>query len=97
MLFRSPGVTEHYEITSTDAVVTVPAGTFNDCIEVEARQTVTDPSSGKAATLLLQWTWAKNTGLIRIRQSARLQGEKTPLTTATMELATSSTATKTTP
>ncbi|HEY1099229.1 MAG TPA: hypothetical protein VGF99_09880 [Myxococcota bacterium] len=82
----APGVTERYTITATDAVVTVPAGTFDDCVEVEARQAVRDPNSGRPATLVMQWTWAKGTGLIRVRQSARLDGDKTPLTTATMEL-----------
>lgn len=82
----APGVTEHYEIIATDAVVTVPAGTFNDCIEVQAKQSVTDPTSGKPATLLMQWTWAKNAGLIRVRQSARIDGNKEPVATATMEL-----------
>jgi len=82
----APGVTEHYEIMATDAVVTVPAGTFDDCIEVEAKQAVVDPNSGKPATLLMQWTWARGTGLIRVRQSARLDGNKDPVATATMEL-----------
>ena len=80
------GVTEHYTITATDAVVTVPAGTFDNCIEVQARQTMFDPNSGKPATLMLQWTWSKGTGLIRVRQQARINGETTPITTATMEL-----------
>ena len=80
------GVTERYEITATDVVVTVPAGTFNDCIEVQAKQSVMDPTSGKPATLLMQWTWAKNTGLIRVRQSARIDGNKEPVATASMEL-----------
>jgi hypothetical protein len=81
----TPGVVERYTITATDAVVTVPAGTFNGCVEVEASQRVLDPNSGKPATLLLRWTWAPKTGLIRIRQAARLQGGA-EVATATMEL-----------
>lgn len=57
----TPGVVERYTITATDTVVTVPAGTFNGCVEVEASQRVLDPNSGKPATLLLRWTWAPKT------------------------------------
>jgi hypothetical protein len=81
----TPGVVERYTITATDAVVTVPAGTFNGCVEVEASQRVLDPNSGKPATLLLRWTWAPKTGLVRIRQSARLEGGA-EVASATMEL-----------
>lgn len=81
----TPGVVERYTITATDAVVTVPAGTFNGCVEVEASQRVLDPNSGKPATLLLRWTWAPRTGLIRIRQAARLEGGA-EVASATMEL-----------
>jgi len=79
------GVVERYTITATDAVVTVPAGTFNACVEVQASQRVLDPNSGKPAMLLLRWTWAPHTGLIRIRQAARLEGGA-EVATATMEL-----------
>ncbi|MDP2344541.1 MAG: hypothetical protein Q8O67_26550 [Deltaproteobacteria bacterium] len=74
---------ETYRITATDAVVTVPAGTFSPCVEVRGEQPT--PPGAPAGKLLISWTYAKGVGLIRFEQQVQL-GSDPPLTTATMEL-----------
>jgi hypothetical protein len=81
-----PGVTEQYRIVATDVTVTVPAGTFTGCVEVEAESPTRDPETGHPATILMRWVWAKQTGMVRLQQLVLRQGDKAPLPTATMEL-----------
>jgi hypothetical protein len=81
-----PGPTENYRIVATGLEVTVPAGTFANCVEVEATTATRDPNSGKAATLVMSWVWAPKTGMIRLQQSVRFADNSPSLPTATMEL-----------
>lgn len=80
-----PGVTEQYRIVATGQQVTVPAGTF-DCVEVEATSPTRDPETGKPATIVMRWMWARQTGMVRLQQLVRRDGDAAPLVTATMEL-----------
>jgi hypothetical protein len=75
--------TESYRIVATDAVVTVPAGTFSPCLEVRGEQLT--PPGAPAGKLLIAWTYAKGVGLIRFEQQVQL-GSEPAMTTATMEL-----------
>jgi hypothetical protein len=62
------GVTEQYRIVATDLEVTVPAGTFSGCVEVEGMTPTCDPQSGRAATLRMRWVWAPKVGMVRLQQ-----------------------------
>lgn len=81
-----PGVTEQYRVVATDLQVTVPAGTFVDCVEVEGATPTRDPETGRPATIIMRWVWAKQVGMIRLQQLVKREGDEAPLTTATMEL-----------
>ncbi len=87
---------ETYKIVATDAVVTVPAGTFPSCVEVHGEQTARDPDSGQIGKLLITWVYAKGVGLIRVQQQVQL-GANPPVTGATMELASFTPAASSTP
>ncbi len=84
---------EHFRIAATDAVVTVPAGTFSSCIEVRGEQST--PAGAPEGKLLMTWTYARGVGLVRFEQQVQLGSEESqlvstryraPKTTATMEL-----------
>lgn len=81
-----PGVTEQYRIVATDLQVTVPAGTFADCVEVEGATPTRDPETGRPATILMRWVWAKQVGMIRLQQLVQREGDEAPVPTASMEL-----------
>jgi len=81
-----PGPTENYRVMATGLDVTVPAGTFRDCIQVEATTQTRDPQTGKPATLVMTWFWAPKTGMVRLQQAVRFADGSAPLPTATMEL-----------
>jgi len=76
---------ETYKITATDVSVTVGAGTFTDCVQVEGEQPGVDPNTGRRGKVLISWTYAKNVGLIQVVQRTQLDGEA-PVTVAKMEL-----------
>jgi hypothetical protein len=81
-----PGVTEQYRIVATDLQVTVPAGTFDGCVEVEGATPTRDPETGRPATILMRWVWARQVGMIRLQQLVKREGDEAPVLTATMEL-----------
>ncbi len=70
---------ESYRISAVDAVVTVPAGTFNDCIQVDTEQVVSD---GK---LLVTWSYAKGVGMVKMEQRHQ-QGSTPPQAGVVVEL-----------
>lgn len=95
------GVTERYRIVATDVQVTVPAGTFDRCVEVEGATPSCDPTTGRAATLRMRWIWAPHVGMVRLRQYVTVHDvpcgtgavavdpvEASATPTATMELVT---------
>ena len=79
---RNQGL-ERYRIVATDAVVTVPAGTFSPCVEVRGEQPT--PHGAPPGKLLVSWTYARGVGLIRFEQQVVLDGQA-PMTTAKMDL-----------
>lgn len=76
---------ETYKITATDVTVTVGAGTFSDCVQVEGEQPGVDPNTRRPGKILISWTYAKNVGLVQVIQRTQLDGEA-PVTVAKMEL-----------
>lgn len=81
-----PGATEQYRIVATDLRVTVPAGTFDGCVEVEGTTPTRDPETGRPATIVMRWVWAKQVGMIRLQQLVQREGDEAPVPTASMEL-----------
>ena len=81
-----PGVTEQYRIVATDLRVTVPAGTYDGCVEVEGASPTRDPETGRPATVLMRWVWARQVGMIRLQQFVKREGDEAPVLTATMAL-----------
>jgi hypothetical protein len=81
----SAQVVEHYKITHVGQSVVVPAGTFEDCVEVQAEQETQNPATGQRARLTVTWTYAKGVGLVRIVQTVQVGGG-TAKTMATMDL-----------
>lgn len=77
--------TERYSITATDVDVTVAAGRFAGCVEVEGAQAGVDPNTGKPGKLFITWTYARGVGLIKVVQKIQVGGDA-PVVGATMEL-----------
>ncbi len=65
--------TERYQIAATGLTVTVPDGTFQDCILVRARN-----RAGGDAEVLLETTYAPGVGPVRIETFAIVGGKKVP-------------------
>lgn len=65
--------TERYQIAATGLTVTVPEGTFQDCILVRARN-----RAGGDAEVLLETTYAPGVGPVRIETFAIVGGKKVP-------------------
>ncbi|MGA8891373.1 MAG: hypothetical protein WB493_07385 [Anaeromyxobacteraceae bacterium] len=65
--------TERYQIAATGLTVTVPEGTFQDCILVRARN-----RAGSDAEVLLETTYAPGVGPVRIETFAVVGGKKVP-------------------
>lgn len=74
-----PSVVEKYRIASVTSSTSVPAGTFESCVEVEAEQTL------QQGVMKMTWTFAPGVGLIKIQQRVTPTGEA-ERTTMTMEL-----------
>lgn len=74
-----PNIVEKYRIASVSASTSVPAGTFEGCVEVEAEQTL------QQGVMKMTWTFAPGVGLIKISQRVTPTGA-TERTTMTMEL-----------
>ena len=76
---------ESYKIVATDAVVTVPAGTYEGVVVVDGEQPGRDPNTGKPGKLLVRWSYAKHVGMVKVE--VRMQLEKqAPVLITTMEL-----------
>jgi hypothetical protein len=65
--------TERYRIAATGLTATVPDGTFQDCILVQARN-----RAGGDAEVLLETTYAPGVGPVRIETFAVVGGKKVP-------------------
>jgi len=87
-----PGITETYTVRAVRAAATVPAGTFDDCVVVEGTTPTRDPNDGRAAVLIMTWTWARGVGLVKLTQAVRYVGDDTTHQTASMELVARATA-----
>jgi len=75
------GGVERYEIIATDAVVEVPAGRFEEVIQVRG-ETRLDPQT----ELEVEWSWAPGVGIIRIRTTAIAgEGERIPQPTVSLQ------------
>jgi hypothetical protein len=65
--------TERYQIAATGLTAAVPAGTFDDCILVRARN-----RAGEDAEVILETTYAPGIGPIRIETFALVAGRRVP-------------------
>jgi hypothetical protein len=65
--------TERYQIAATGVTTTVPAGTFDACVLVRARN-----RAGADAEILLETTYAPGVGPVRIETFALVDGRKVP-------------------
>ena len=84
MAVPSIGEVERFRIVAVDRRTTVEAGTFQDCVEVEATSEKTGPG-GKPMTLRMVWTFAPHVGLVLLEHKI-VEGQAPPRTTARMEL-----------
>ncbi len=80
-----PSVVEHYKITAVGTRAHVPAGNFDGCVEVEAKQDAKNPKTGERAELKMTWTYAPGVGLVKAVQVVK-PDQQPPRTTMTMEL-----------
>jgi hypothetical protein len=69
--------TERYQIAATGLTATVPAGTFEACLLVRARN-----RAGADAEILLETTYAPGVGPVRIQTFALVGGRKVPQVSA---------------
>ena len=76
----SATATEHYRIVSALAPCEVPAGRFDDCAVVEARQRVDD-----AVTLSNTMTFARGVGLVRVQVAAHTARGEIPQSELVLE------------
>jgi hypothetical protein len=65
--------TERYQIGATGVTATVPAGTFEGCVLVRARN-----RAGADAEILLETTYAPGVGPVRIETFALVAGRRVP-------------------
>lgn len=64
---------EHYRIVSTNERCTVPAGSFADCVTVEARNRVDEKS-----TFVIRWTYAPHVGMVQFSTTAEIADRRVP-------------------
>lgn len=76
----SATATEHYRIVSALAPCEVPAGRFEDCAVVEARQRVDD-----GVTLANTMTFARGVGLVRVQVTAHTARGEIPQSELVLE------------
>jgi hypothetical protein len=80
-----PRALEKYKITAVGTTARVPAGTFENCVEVEATQEMRHPVTGEHATMTMTWTYAPGVGLVKAVGKV-FPDSHPPQTTTTMEL-----------
>lgn len=67
--------TERYQIIQAGVPCEVPAGSFQNCVRVEARNRV-----DQGTTLVGSWTYAPGVGLVRLEMTAERNGQRIPQT-----------------
>jgi hypothetical protein len=67
--------TERYQIVQAGATCESPAGTFQNCVQVEARNRV-----DQGTTIVGSWTYAPGVGLVRMELVAERNGQRIPQT-----------------
>ena len=85
MAAPEPTVVEKYVIKATGVSLSVPAGNFSDCVDVESKLEVRNPQNGQPGVLTVTWTYAPGVGLVRLVQSFK-PGELPEQVVARMEL-----------
>lgn len=80
-----PNAVEKFKISAVGTSAKVPAGSFEDCVEVEATQEMRHPRTGERATMTMTWTYAPGVGLVKAVGRVA-PGEQPPQVTMTMEL-----------
>lgn len=69
----SPSTVERYRIVARGVPVSVPAGTFSDCLQVEASQPIR-ARDGRSGRLVGVWSYARGVGPVHFRQWVELEG-----------------------
>jgi hypothetical protein len=69
----SASAVEHYKILSVGEKCDCPAGQFDDCLVVE-----TSIRKDAKVTLVNQWTFAKDVGLVKLEMAAQIDGKQVP-------------------
>jgi hypothetical protein len=67
--------TERYQIVQAGASCQSPAGTFQNCVQVEARNRVE-----QGTTIVGTWTYAPGVGMVRMELVAERNGQRIPQT-----------------
>ena len=67
MAVPSASVVERFRIVGTKVAVSVPAGSFSDCVQVEMSQSIRG-QDGSTGRLVGVWTYAKNVGPVYFKQ-----------------------------
>lgn len=67
--------TERYQIVQAGVPCEAPAGTFQNCVRVEARNRV-----DQGTTLIGAWTYAPGVGMVRMEMVAEREGRRIPQT-----------------
>lgn len=73
MAVPSASAVERFRIVGMRVPVSVPAGSFSDCLQVEMSQTVR-AQDGRSGRLVGIWTYAKNVGPVHFKQWVELPG-----------------------
>ncbi|NOZ86350.1 MAG: hypothetical protein GXP49_08780 [Deltaproteobacteria bacterium] len=77
----SPDSIEYYEVTAVGKKVSVPAGSFDGCVEVLSKHSI-----DKTKTLVNRMTFAPGVGLVKIETELHQQG-KNPVPQVVLRLA----------
>jgi hypothetical protein len=67
--------TERYQIVQAGVPCESPAGSFQNCVQVEARNRV-----DQGTTIVAAWTYAPGVGMVRMEMSAERNGQRVPQT-----------------
>lgn len=67
--------TERYQIVQAGVPCEVPAGAFQNCVQVEARNRV-----DQGTTIVGTWTYAPGVGMVRMEMAAERNGQRIPQT-----------------
>ncbi len=70
--------TEIYEIVDTHATVVTPAGQFEDCLHIRGTQKQEGRAPGQVVELEMNWYYAKDVGLIKMRSQAHIKDQALP-------------------